>query len=84
MTHTVRVSELFHPLGYFTGPFLHKIKGFSFENCLTKEITGLSLSEFETVLANFATNSVVSIYVFLANNAPGRWPDQNMENIRKK
>ena len=35
-----------------------------------------SLSESETLLANFAANSVVSIDVFLANIAPGRWPDQ--------
>ena len=65
--------------------FLHKIKGSSIaiENCLTKRITGLSLLESETLLANFATNSVVSIHVFLANIAPGRWPDQNMENIKK-
>ena len=63
--------------------FFHKTKGSSIKNCLTKRITGLFLFESTTLLANFRTNSVVSIYVLLANIALGKWPDRNMKNIRK-
>ena len=41
----------------------------------------MSLFEFETVVVNFASNSVISIYVFLANNAPGGWPSRKVKTM---